>query len=191
SVRMEQGLGAGVVQNGVIYSGAQGIAGNIGHMSIDYQGIPCECGNVGCLRNYCTAKALVRDVTEELQASDAPSTLRGAVLTSQSIISAAKAGDALALKHLKRIARYLGFGLVNTIYTYNPDLIILSEEFSQAGDLYLSEIREVFAARLRPAIAERVRLRFSCLEGDVVLIGAITLVIDRIMQSPSRYLDLA
>ena len=188
SVRMEQGLGAGVVQDGAIFSGAQGIAGNIGHMSIDYKGIPCECGSRGCLRNYCTANAVLSDISSALKEPGASSILSGTrSLTLDAVIQAANTGDVLAREALIRSARYLGYGLVNTIYAYNPDIIVLSEEFSAAGEWYLDEIRSVFTERLRPAIAKKIHLQFSSLVGDVVLTGATTLVIDRILQSPSQY----
>lgn len=191
SILMEQGLGAGVVHNGTIFYGAQGVAGNIGHMSIDYKGIPCECGSYGCLRNYCTTKAVLRDVAADLQAPGAVSVLKDTEnLTLDAVIAAANAGDALARSAIRRAARYLGYGLVNAAYVYNPDIIVLSREFAAAGELYLSEVRSVLHERLRPSIASSITVHFTKISGDVALLGATILAIDNILQSPTQYFQI-
>ena len=191
AVRMEQGLGAGLVENGLIYYGSQGIAGNIGHLTIDYDGLPCACGSKGCLRNYCTGKALLRDVAEALAARAQPSALRGLpALTLRDVLDAARAGDSLAEEMVRRSARYLGYGLVSMVYVYNPDLIILSEEFAEAGDLYLDEIRLVLAERLQPALRDNIRLAFTRLPYDPVIMGTVAVIVSWIMKTPSQHLRI-
>lgn len=191
SVLVEQGLGAGVVCDGTIFYGAQGIAGNIGHMSIDYRGIPCECGNVGCLRNYCTSKAVLHDVADALKTSDTTSVLKNAEqLTLDDVIRAANSGDELARNAIRRAARYLGYGLTNAVYVYNPDVIVIGGEFSAAGELYLSEVRSVLNERLRSSIASGVSVCFSEIKGDQVLRGTAMLVTNSTLQSPSMYFKI-
>ncbi len=191
AVRMEQGLGAGLIQDGVLYYGSQGIAGNIGHLTIDYQGLPCECGSRGCLRNYCTGKALVKEVKAALEREDTKTTLRGLQpLAVRDILEAAVSGDAFAAEAVRRCARFLGYGLISVVYAYNPDLIILSEEFAPAGGLFLKEVRAVFAERLQPAISGHIRIAFTRLPRDPVIMGTVAAIINWVMKNPSQYLDL-
>jgi predicted NBD/HSP70 family sugar kinase len=187
SVSMEQGLGAGLIAEGKLYYGSQGVAGEIGHLSIDYDGLPCTCGNRGCLRNYCTTRALLALIKSQLPQH--PDSLLAQsdpdALDLPQIIQAVKAGDAFAQERLRQAARYLGYGIVNTIYAYNPDLIILSEEFSAAGSFYLDAVYEAVQERVLPDLRKNLRIVFSQIKGDSVLMGTVALVIDWLFQNPS------
>lgn len=183
SLSMEQGLGAALVIEGHIYYGSQGIAGSIGHTSIDYQGEPCECGSRGCLRNYCTAKAVLRRAAELSIAPNPP----GTPLTLQALLDMAVIGDAQCRLLIKEAATYLGYGLVNAVNMYNPDIIVLSDEFRPVGELYLDTIREVFAERLLPAIRENVHLQFTTLTSDPVLMGMTAVAIDSVFENPDEF----
>lgn len=189
SLQMEQGLGAGLVTDGAVLYGSQGVAGNIGHLSIDYRGIACECGNRGCLRNYCTAAALLRDVGAALSDQSIETKLRGLHPPRlEDVVAAARAGDAFAREMLARSARFLAYGLVSAVYAYNPDMIVLSEEFSGAGEMYLDEIRAVLRERLLPALYENIRVCFSTLKNDTVIMGAVALATNMILQNPTAHL---
>lgn len=190
SVSMEEGLGAGLINNGKIYYGTQGIAGEIGHISIDYQGLPCVCGNKGCLRNYCTKAAVVRQAGEGLP-SHPDSVLNDMKpILLDHIIQAALDRDTFATSLIRQAGTFLGYGLINAIYAYNPDMIVLSREFVQAGDLYLDAVKEVLKNRLLPLIYDELRIEFSSLTHDPVLMGAVALVTDFIFMNPSYIVKL-
>ncbi len=190
SVSMEEGLGAGLINNGKIYYGTQGIAGEIGHISIDYQGLPCVCGNRGCLRNYCTKAAVVRQAMEGLEQHPESALNRLPDIRLESIVQAALEGDTFSADLIRQAGTFLGYGLINAIYAYNPDMIVLSREFAQAGDLYLNAVKEVLQARLLPIIYNELRIEFSKLTHDPVLMGAVALVTDFIFMNPSYIVKL-
>ncbi len=185
SVSMEDGLGAGLINDGKIYYGTQGIAGEIGHISIDYQGLPCVCGNRGCLRNYCTKAAVVRQAEEGLKAHPESRLNQLTSIHLQDIIELALKGDTFSISLIEQAGTFLGYGLVNAIYAYNPDLVVLSREFSQAGDLFLNAVKKVLQSRLLPVIYSGLKIEFSALKQDPVLMGVIALVTDYIFMNPS------
>lgn len=120
------GIGAGVIVDGKIFKGALGIAGEIGHMSISFDGPKCECGNSGCLEKYCSAIALVRDVKEELK--NYPNSILQQDASLAGILEGLKANDELAKKAIKKSSWFLGFGLASILVVENvmkkPSLIV-------------------------------------------------------------------
>lgn len=190
SLSMEEGLGAGLVVDGKIYYGKQGVAGEIGHISIDYNGIPCPCGSRGCLRNYCSDTAVVRQALAK-RAFYPHSRLNGIEnLQLSQIIDAALAGDEFAAALVRDAATHLGYGLVSVIYMYNPGLIILSQQFSAAGSMFLDAVQQVLDSRLPPAISGAVRIAFSRITKDPVLMGIVALITDSAFMNPSSIIEM-
>lgn len=189
SISMEEGLGAGLIVDGKIYYGTQGIAGEIGHISIDYNGIPCPCGNRGCLRNYCSDTAIVKKALSERK-NYPNSALNGLdTMTLSAIIQAALDGDTFSYQLIQDAGTYLGYGLITAIYAYNPDIIILSRQFSQAGDLFLEAVRKVLDERLLPSVSKSVRIVFSKIAKDPVLMGMVALVTDSVFMNPASIIS--
>lgn len=188
AIYMQYGMGGGVIKDGDLYHGSAGIAGNIGHITIDYDGKKCKCGNKGCLGNYCSSKALLNDIQQQMENSDIQTSLRRyKTLTLAHIVEACQEGDSFAISMVKRCARFMGYGLINLIYTYNPDTVILSDEFSEFGALYLSEIEEVLSERVLPLIHSKINISFTAIKDDPVLLGVIALVTDWILSEPSQF----
>jgi predicted NBD/HSP70 family sugar kinase len=176
---------------GKLYYGTQGIAGEIGHISIDYNGISCDCGNRGCLRNYCTEAAVIRRAHESI-GSHPESRLNGLFqIHLTEIIDLAIDGDAFSIELIQEAGTFLGIGLINTIYAYNPDRIVLSRQFSKAGNIFLDAAKHVLQTRMLPAISKNVSVTFSTIDKDPVLIGAVALVTDLIFKNPSVFMKLS
>ena len=190
SVSMEEGLGAGLILNGKPYFGKQGIAGEIGHISIDYNGLPCPCGSRGCLRNYCSDTAVLRIAHAGRRKHPESSLYHREAFSLADVIDAAKKGDSYAVSLLHEAGTNLGYGLINVIYMYNPGVIVLSRQFSGAGDLFLDAVRDVLRRRLPKEIADAVRVVFSSLTEDPVLMGMAALVTDSAFKTPSEALDI-
>ena len=114
-----EGIGLGVIDNGTIYYGEHGTATEIGHVSIDVNGKPCDCGNVGCLERYCSANA----IHEQLNAN--PSIVPGCETMTHAqacaaLFAKANAGDETATLLMLDVARYVGYGAVTIINAFNP-----------------------------------------------------------------------
>ncbi|MFO7545787.1 MAG: ROK family protein [Trueperaceae bacterium] len=115
------GIGAGLVLGGKLYRGARNFAGEIGHLSVDVDGVPCTCGNRGCIEASCGGKA-VGDLTSQRLQHDAttPSSLRHVLLergslTARDVMDHAEAGDAFALAEVRRVARHLAAAIVGVV----------------------------------------------------------------------------
>lgn len=178
-----QGIGAGIVIDGRVFRGAQGIAGEIGHASIAFDGPKCECGNNGCLTNYCSTLALKREINKLL--TDYPKSKLKKDCSLGSIFEAIEAEDELAIKVFTQVAKYLCFGLINVIYSYNPDVIIIGDELAQAGRRLLQICNETIKEHLLPQIYEKLSVSLSSFSKDPILIGAGALVVDKVLSRPS------
>ncbi|MCM3626926.1 ROK family transcriptional regulator [Paenibacillus glycanilyticus] len=170
-----QGVGAGIVMDGKVYRGALGMAGEIGHMSIDYNGPQCECGHKGCLELYCSTTALLKKLNKEH--AELPSVWKDL-----------KSGDPVATEAITQAAWFLGFGLVNIVNTFNPDRIIIGDELSDAGDLVLHTIKEVIDNHALPVVSSRLIVEQASLAKDDILVGAATIAIDSLLSQPSTLL---
>ncbi|WP_336771190.1 ROK family protein [Paenibacillus sp. MMO-58] len=167
-----QGVGAGIVVDGKVYRGTLGMAGEIGHMSIDYNGPLCECGHKGCLELYCSTTALLKKLHKEHSALP-------------SVWKAVQKEDSATVEAVRSVSWFLGFGLVNIINTFNPDRIIIGDELSNAGELVLQTIREVIDSNALPVVSSRVTLELASPAVDDILVGAATTAIDSLLTQPS------
>ncbi|GAC1469196.1 MAG: ROK family protein [Ktedonobacteraceae bacterium] len=138
------GIGSGVVQNGKMYTGFSGTAGEIGHMVVHAEGRICGCGNRGCLEAYASRTAITKAILAEIHhgrsslLSDEGQGLvkeGDIVIRSGIIASAIKQKDELVIEVVSDAARYLGYGLASVLNFYNPDCIILGGGVIEAVDL--------------------------------------------------------
>ncbi|MCY4460521.1 MAG: ROK family transcriptional regulator [Albidovulum sp.] len=164
-----QGIGSALVTNGEVYRGSLGLAGELGHTSIDVNGPRCKCGNHGCLELFSSRIALLRNVRE--YADGNPDT----ALTSESrfadVVEAYHAGDMLAVAEVDRVARYLAQGITNCVNFANPDIVVIGDEYTAFGPPFRGAIAKYVKASLLPSIYQTVRLELSQIEGDLVLKG--------------------
>ena len=165
-----QGIGSALVVGGQVYRGAQGLAGELGHMSINVDGPVCKCGNAGCLELYASRIALLRIIRERA------STENGSILTPSTsfaeVVDAYRNRDALAVEEVNRVARYLAQGIANCINFANPDLVIIGDEYVELGVPFLKAINAHVKASILPRVFGSVRIEFSRLTEDTVLKGA-------------------
>lgn len=178
-----QGVGAGIVMEGKVFRGSVGVAGEIGHMSIAYDGPQCECGNNGCLTNYSSTIALMKEIEKQLPAY--PGSVLKGNCTLDSVFEAIEEEDPLAVEVFAKIAKYLGFGLVNMVYAYNPDVIIIGDELARAGSRLLRICRETVEKHLSPNLFKSLSIDISSFKKDSVLIGAGALAVDNVFRRPS------
>ncbi len=141
-VTISTGIGGGIIINGELYTGCCGTAGEIGHMTIDDSGLPCNCGNRGCWETLASGTALARSAKERLMEGAESSILRHAGgsmenVTAPVIHSAALEGDELARQLIEQTGYYVGVGLVNLIDIFNPECIVIGGGLTQIGDMLL------------------------------------------------------
>jgi len=162
------GIGGGIITNGQLYLGADGCAGEIGHMIIKKDGPQCKCGSHGCLEALVSGWAVTREAIEHLKRGEESSIIRlarGKIenITAATISLAAKQGDLVAREVIAGAASYLGVGLANLINIFNPELIIIGGGLSRMGNMLLEPARKVAeqAAFTLPSRTVRIlRARF-------------------------------
>jgi predicted NBD/HSP70 family sugar kinase len=174
-----QGIGAGIVINGKLFTGSLGVAGEIGHTSIAFDGPKCNCGNTGCLELYCSTIALLKEAHK--RSAEVPDTLLSPDCSLNQFFHALNLGDKLAGEIFGKVARFLGIGIVNAINVYNPDLIVIGDELALGGGQHLLQIvSQVVKERVLPHIYERLTIRLSTFTEDPAFIGSGLMLLDNI-----------
>ncbi len=179
-VTVSTGIGGGWVLGGRIYGGADGMAGEIGHVLVRPGGARCACGKRGCLEAEASGLAIARVAQERLAAeAGAGEMLRAlaggspAVPTAEHVARAAERGDSLAAAVLEQAAAALGTGLGAAINLMNPERVVLGGGVTRSGARYWQTIRETARAHALPLT--RVDIRPAGLADDAPLWGAAAL----------------
>lgn len=185
-----EGIGLGIIDNGSIYYGAHGTATEIGHVSVDVNGKPCDCGNIGCLERYCSANAIHERLNEQ------PSIVPGCenmthAQACTALFAKAAAGDKAAMELTSEVARYIGYGAVNIINAFNPTHIVLGDIISQAGQPLLDEVKKVVRERTIPEVGHDTEITLSNLPTDATVSGAAAVAITNFLEHPSMFFDVA
>jgi glucokinase len=171
------GVGGGLVINGQLHLGIGGTAGELGHMTIDFNGPKCGCGNYGCLETYASGPAIaamaMKAVSQGLttQISDLCKYDLNRI-TPELIAKAARAGDETAMDIYERAGFALGIGAANICVSVGPRRIILAGGVSQAGDLLLIPMRRTLRERVTVMPVEQVEVVQSQLGNNAGVIGA-------------------
>lgn len=173
------GIGGGIVIDGKIYTGAIGIAGEVGHMTIDDNGPVCNCGNRGCWETLASGTALTREARLRISKGVKTSILEYAEgnienVTPQAIHRAAEEGDKLAKELIARIGYYVGVGLANLIDIFNPELIVIGGGLSNLGDMLLEPAFKTAEKRAYKEAFRAVRFASAGLGRNSGVIGAAT-----------------
>ncbi|CCH21332.1 ROK family protein [Micromonospora lupini] len=169
------GVGAGIIAGGRRLTGHGGYGGEVGHMKVVRDGMPCECGARGCWETEIGEHGLLRAAGR----SDARG--REALLA---VFDAADRGDARAQTAVRQAGDWLGFGVANLVNVFNPEMVIFG---GTMRDLYLAaaaQIRSRLNSNALGACLEHVRLRTPKLGEDAPLIGAAELAFERLLADP-------
>jgi predicted NBD/HSP70 family sugar kinase len=185
-IKLATGIGAGFFVGGTIYRGASGVAGEVGHLSIDPNGAPCGCGLRGCLVTVVGAPALLRRA-RELLARYPGSALAGREFGITILEDAALAGDPLALQVVREAAEHLGVGVAGLLNLLNPAVVIVGGGLARLGELLLEPLRDVVRTRTLATSLEVSHIVTSQLGARAVAIGAATLLLQRALSDPRHF----
>ena len=178
-VTLGTGVGGGIVVEGNLLHGAHGSGAEIGHICVEpNETLRCNCGNYGCVEQYCSATGIVRLAKLYLAQDDVTSPLQAvAELTCKDIFDAAKAGDEAALAILDKVYRYMGLFLGNVCSTVNPEVVVIGGGVSKAGDMLVKGIEPYFHKHVFHA-AGGARFEMASLGNDAGAYGAFKLALD-------------
>ncbi|MBL7844460.1 MAG: ROK family protein [Cyclobacteriaceae bacterium] len=179
-ITLGTGLGSGFVCNGQLINGKHGIAGELGHTTVNYAGRYCNCGKRGCLETYVSATGIKRSVYKLLADHLEPSELRGISfdnLNTKMITEAAVRGDIVAREAFEYTGRILGTKLAETVVHTDPEAIFLFGGLSLAGDLIFKPTIKHMEANLMPVFRGKVKILPSGLQNQAApILGASSLV---------------
>jgi len=174
-ITVGRGIGMGVMINGQIYRGKGGGAGELGHVTVDPNGPLCDCGKHGCLESFISENALVETARREVNPE---------INDMGDLLRRVKEGKPGAGEVLIRAGTLLGRQMANLVNILDPKLIILSGEGIRMGEVFLSAIRAAFHDNVMPGLAEDTEIRINTWGDDIWALGAASLVIAEIFNSP-------
>ncbi len=160
------GVGGGILSDGRIVRGATGVAGHLGHVTVDPDGVPCICGNRGCLETLFSARAIEAAAYSATHRSLATA-LRHAP-SCAAVFEAAEAGDGVAAHIVSRATFLLGSAIAGLALALDPEAIILGGNIAGAGPMLWEPLRREIGERVRVMLPRGVEIRRSQVEDGVV-----------------------
>jgi glucokinase len=175
------GIGGAIILDGKLWTGASGFAGEVGHITIDTEGLECVCGNTGCLETVASAPSIVRRARERLNRDSTSSLSRLALnksFTAEDVAHQANDGDDFALMMIERTGKYIGTGVASVINLLNIERIVLGGGVMDAGSLILNPIIQEVKRRAFQPCFEATEIVAAKLGLDAAPIGAALLARD-------------
>lgn len=181
-VTIGTGLGSGLILDNRLWTGANGFAAEFGHVTVDPQGLPCPCGNRGCLEQYCSAGAVVRAARELIPAGlFAPASPEP---SAEAVAALARQGVAGARAAFERLGRWLGIALGSLSNTLNLQAVIVGGGVASSFDLLLPGLRAELSRRCFPHIYDGLAILKTELGDDAGLLGGAALAEERLHVPP-------
>ncbi|MDD7390281.1 MAG: ROK family glucokinase [Lachnospiraceae bacterium] len=171
------GVGGGLIIDGKIVAGSKGMGAEVGHMTVNpHEKDCCNCGNHGCLEQYASATGIVKEMKRTLASDEAGCVLCGRDFSCKDVLDAAKAGDALAEKTVKRCMNYLAMSMSWVTYVADPEVFVIGGGVSKAGD-YLVDMLQSRYNELTPLSSKKAEIFIASLSNDAGMYGAAKLVL--------------
>ena len=183
-IKIGTGIGCGIISHGEVYRGADGAAGDVGHICVDYNGPVCHCGNQGCLEIMAAGPAIAVAGRARAESGESPFLAaclaeRGA-LTAVDVGDAAAAGDRAAMEIIRQSGRRIGGVLATLVNFYNPEAVFIGGGVANIGNGLLSAIRQATLRRATALSTRHLRVEYSPLGEDAGVIGGIWLALEHV-----------
>ena len=188
-ILVEDGVGGGIFVGGDIYRGEHDVAGEVGHMSVNFNGPVCDCGNIGCLELYAAPGVVenhaCRAITEG-KASHLLGMVNGQLdrISFELIAQAAAEGDEVAFQAVTSIIDPLAVGMTNVVNAFDPEAIIFGGKIGLAAGLIQGPLQEKVARRALARGSRQVPILFGGLGAESPIIGAFALILRELFQNP-------
>jgi predicted NBD/HSP70 family sugar kinase len=171
-IKVATGIGAGIVSGGVLQRGAQGTAGDLGHVRVPGAGdVPCRCGNTGCLEAVAAGPALAAAVRALGEHAD----------NGGDVVELVRAGSQPAMAVVRQAGRDIGEVVATMVNLINPSVVVIGGQLAGAGEHLLAGIRESVYQRSLPLATEHLRIVTSRAGGEAAVLGASALAIEHVL----------
>ncbi|HET7723979.1 MAG TPA: ROK family protein [Propionibacteriaceae bacterium] len=183
-VRLAKGVGSGIVSDGKLHRGADWVAGEITHITVqdDHERI-CMCGRVGCLDAFAGEWAVEADARRAVAEGRSPSLARldPAAITVDDVVAGADAGDVACVEILLRAADALGRVLAGVVTWFNPRRVVVGGNALASSSMFFSAMRRTLTARALAASVEHLEVLVSDRDRDEEVLGALVMVQDLLL----------
>jgi predicted NBD/HSP70 family sugar kinase len=174
-IKAATGIGCGIIASGQVYRGAQGAAGDMGHIRVAGTDVHCRCGNTGCLEAVASGAA----IAAKLNGQGIPA---GGSLD---VVELARSGSVPALRLVRQAGRDIGEVLAGAVNFFNPSIIVIGGSLALAGDHLIAGVREVIYQRSLPLATRHLRIAAARTGESSGAIGAGVMVIEHALE-PAR-----
>lgn len=157
------GVGGGIVVNGNILNGSLGLGGEVGHFSINNNGIECTCGNKGCYEKYASMTSLIKRVKEELSISD----INGKEIFDQ--INTNKKIKKVVDMWIEDVAS----GIISLVHIFNPEIVLIGGAVSEQEELFVDKIRTLVKEKGMKNFVKDLQIKSAKLNNNAGLVGAL------------------
>jgi len=189
-IKVGTGIGCGVVCHGEVYRGANGSAGDVGHICVDPDGPRCHCGNLGCVETMAAGPAIAREATEAAQtgrsAMLAERLAQQGELTPEDVGLASRAGDAAANAIVQGSGTLIGQMLASVVNFFNPSHVFVGGGVTRIGPLFLAALRQSVYHRSLALSTRHLEILYTPLGDQAGLIGAGVLALQETLRSRGR-----
>ena len=168
NISVHSGVGMGILINDHLYTGANGFAGELGHTIVEPDGRPCPCGNLGCLEQYISERALLLELSQR----------KGYEVSLDELIRLSRDKDPDALFVHQLFLKYMSIGLNNVLNTLNPDLIVINSSFTT----YFPDLARTLEKSLNNRMGRPLKIRPSYLQDTAILLGGIYVVLKEFLK---------
>lgn len=176
-VTLGTGVGGGIIVDGRILVGVHGIAGEIGHLTVNEEETEiCGCTRTGCLEQYASATGIVRLAKRKLENCKEDTILNNENITAKDVFDAVKAGDAVAMDIAEQFGSYLGRALVSIAIVLDPDIFVIGGGVSKAGEVLLEYIEKYYREKALWSTKE-TKFALATLGNDAGICGAAKLIL--------------
>jgi predicted NBD/HSP70 family sugar kinase len=172
-VKVGTGIGCGLILDGKVHRGADGAAGDLGHIAVAGSDVLCRCGQIGCVEAIAGGGALARQLAA----------LGRSAGNSRDVVRLVREGDPEAIRLVREAGRELGEVLAGAVSLVNPSVIVLGGDIARAGDLLIAGVREVIYRRSLPLATRRLQVVQSLLDERAGIVGAAVMVIEHLFAS--------
>ncbi|TDD35676.1 ROK family transcriptional regulator [Nonomuraea terrae] len=170
-IKMGTGIGCGIISGGRLHRGAQGAAGDVGHIRVPASEAQCRCGNTGCLEAVAgggSMAAALREAGIEAHGS-------------RDVVALMRAGDLHATRLVRQAGREVGAVMASIVNFFNPSLIVVGGDVAEAGEQVLAGVRETIYSRSLPLATQHLGIRVSALGERAGIVGAAVLVAEHVL----------
>ena len=176
AVTLGTGVGGGIILDGNIFTGANGVGGEIGHFTLVHDGELCSCGKKGCWESYASVTALINQTKEAIK-NNPESIMKDIVdkngkVNGRTAFDAAKKGDKAGIAVVEQYIKYVADGIVSMINIFQPEKIVIGGGISREGDYLLNPIKEYVERFDYNKQAKKTDIQIATLFNDAGIIGA-------------------